>query len=274
VIDAASDLKARTAPGTGRFGSGRAARTGDTLIALTGSDLRARYGRGPWKLVKWLLDPFAAVGIYLLLVTVVLDRAGTAPGLSLACAVVPFQLLMMALVNSMGAVSLRRSIILNMRFDRGLIPVSSVLTESVAFASSFVLIVMMMAIYRVPPTPALLWLPLVLAVTLLLSVALAYPGAIFGLWFSELRVFAISFVRTLFFVSAGLVPLALISGRASDLIRLNPLTGLFESYRDLFLYGRRPAAWELLVPAGFAIVLLLLSVPVYRRDQGQFAKVL
>jgi ABC-type polysaccharide/polyol phosphate export permease len=103
---------------------------------------------------------------------------------------------------------------------------------------------------------------------------MSYPGALFGLWFSELRVFAVSFVRTLFFVSAGLIPLALVSGRASELLKINPLTGIFEAYRDVILYGQRPAAWELLIPIGFAVVILLVSVPVYRRDQGQFAKML
>ena len=52
----------------------------DLLIALSSSDLRARYGRGSWKSLKWLLDPFFATGVYLILVTFVIDRPGVAPG--------------------------------------------------------------------------------------------------------------------------------------------------------------------------------------------------
>lgn len=66
-------------------------------------DLRARYGRGGWQLVKWLFDPFALVGVYLLLVTFILRRGGEALGLSVSCAVIPFQLVMMSIVNAMGA---------------------------------------------------------------------------------------------------------------------------------------------------------------------------
>src|SRR3712207_7638393 len=51
--------------------------------------LRLRYGRGRAQLVKWLIDPFALVGVFLLLVVFVLDRDDPAPALSLACAVVP-----------------------------------------------------------------------------------------------------------------------------------------------------------------------------------------
>src|SRR5438874_2662482 len=74
-----------------RAASGEASAS-DVLISLVRSDLRARYGRGTSQFAKWLLDPFAAVGVYLLLVTIVLHRPGRAPGLSVACAVIPFQL--------------------------------------------------------------------------------------------------------------------------------------------------------------------------------------
>ena len=246
----------------------------DVLVSLTASDLRARYGRGPWQLVKWLVDPFALVGVYLVLVTFVLERAGHAPGLSLACAVVPFQLVMMTVVNALQAVALRQSIILNMDFRRSLIPVSSALTETVAFAASLLLVALMMAVYGVAPTAALAWLPAVLGVNVFFAIACAYVASLFGLWFPDLRPFAISFVRTLFFVAPGLVALSSIGGRANDLVRLNPLTGLFESYRSVLLEGHRPAAWELLVPAGAGALLLALLLPLYRREQRQFAKVI
>jgi lipopolysaccharide transport system permease protein len=248
-------------------------RRAEVLLALTQSDLRARYGRGGVRLFKWLLDPFALVGVYLLLVSVVLDRPGPAPGLSLACAVVPFQLLMMSVMNAMGAVDLRRSIILNMSFERTFIPASAVLTETVAFAASFLLLVLMLGIYQISPTLALLWFPVVVAVNILLAVALAYVASLIGIWFSDLRLFAISVVRTLFFLAPGLVPLSMVGGRAADLLRLNPLSGVFEGYRSVLLYGERPSAWELLVPTAFSLVVLAIVLPIYVREQKQFAKV-
>jgi lipopolysaccharide transport system permease protein len=245
----------------------------DLLATLTQSDLRYRYGRGPWRIVRWLLEPFALVGIFLLLITFVLDRPGVAPGLSLTCAIVPFQLLIASVSNAMVAVRVRRPILLNMAFERSLIPVSSVLTESAAFSASFVLFGLMMAIYAVPPTAALLWLPLVVAVTACFAAGLAYPACIFGIWFGELRPFALSFVRALFFLGPGLVPLAQAPESAQTVLKLNPLTGLFESYRDIFLYGEAPAAWQLVYPLAATAVLLAAFLPLYRREQTQFAKV-
>lgn len=232
-----------------------------------------RYGRGRLRALRWLVEPFALAGVYLVFVAVVLNRPGTAVGLSLACAVVPFQLLMTTATNALGSITTRRSIILNMTFNRLLIPIATTLTEIVVFAASFSLIVVMMAIYGVGPKTSLVWLPVALLVNVLLALGLAFPFALFGLWFRELRIFAISFMRTLFFLAPSLVPHSVTSGHAYDLLKLNPLTGLFDTYRDVFLYGRTPAAWAVLYPAAIALLLLGLSVPLYRREQGQFAKV-
>jgi lipopolysaccharide transport system permease protein len=250
------------------------ARSKDILLALTRSDLLARYGRGSFTLVKWLIDPFALVGVYLALVTLVLDRPGEAPGLSLACAVVPFQLLMATMLNAMSSVPFRESIILNMRFPRMLLPISSALTESAAFAASLLLLALMMAVYGVAPTTAILWLPVAFAVNLALAISVAYGAAFFGLWYPDLRIFTISLVRTLFFLAPGLVPLSQIPDNIADWLRLNPLTGLFETYRDALLYGAAPAAWQLLYPLAFAVVFGGLFFRVYRRDQLHFARML
>jgi ABC-type polysaccharide/polyol phosphate export permease len=246
----------------------------DVLISLTISDLKVRYGRGGWRLVKWIADPFALVGVYLVLVTLVLDRPGEAPGLSLACAVIPFQLFTASVVNAMSAIAARRSIVLNMGFNRTLIPLSGTLTETIAFGASLLLLALMMAVYGIAPTVSILWLPVVIAVTLLLSVGVAYPAALLGIWMPDIGYLVQSFVRVLFFIAPGLVPLSQIHGSAHDLLMINPMTGLFESYRDALLYGNAPGALELLYPAALGVALLLLFVPLFRSEQRQFAKIL
>ena len=98
--------------------------TFDILLSLAASDLRARYAQGSSRLLKWLLDAYATLGVYLLLVAVFLDRPGRAVGLSLACAIVPFQFLMSTVTNALDGVRIRQSVLTNMDFPRMLIPLS------------------------------------------------------------------------------------------------------------------------------------------------------
>lgn len=245
----------------------------DLLWALAASDLRARYGRGRLRGLKWVLDPFAAVGVYLLLVTFVVDRPGRAPGLSIACAVVPFQLVIMTVANALRAVELRSAIVCNMAFDMRLLPVASAIVEAVGFAAALFLLFLMMAIYGIAPAPAFLLMPVVIVVTIAFSAALAFPAALAGTWFPEAHPFAISAARALYFIAPGVVALDQVHGRAHDLLWLNPLTGLFEAFRDVALRGAVPVAWELAYPLAFGAVVLALTLPLWRADEPHFAKV-
>jgi lipopolysaccharide transport system permease protein len=243
------------------------------LAVLTESDLRARYGRGRIRLLKWLLDPVFALGVYFVLVAAVLDRPGHARALQIACAVVPFQLVMTTFTSSLGAIRLRGSIVTNMRFERSLLPLATVLTETVAFVAALGLLFATMALSGVAPTRASLWLLLFIPQTIAIAVAIAYPATLFGLFFPDLRAFGVSAVRTLFFLAPSLVALDTIDGWVKDLLELNPLTGIFEGYRDALIYGRAPALWEVLIPFGYAALSLLIFVPFYRGEQTHFAKV-
>jgi ABC-type polysaccharide/polyol phosphate export permease len=250
----------------------RTARTRDLLTVLARSDLRVRYGRGNLRFVKWVLDPISALGVYLLFVILVIDEGTTATGLSLACAIVPFQLLLSTAVNGIAAVQLRRPIILNMRFPRMLLPLASLATESIAFVATLLILPMLMVFYWVGPTLAILWVLPALAATAVLALALAYPATLFGIWYPELGPIAISVGRAAFFIAPGLVALDQITGTTRELLPINPLTGLFETYRDALLYGQSPAAWQLLVPLGAAALLFALFLPVYRSEQARLAK--
>lgn len=250
----------------------RLRRTRDLLEVLARSDIRVRYGRGKLRFVKWVADPIAALGVYLLLVALVLDEGSEATGLSLACAIVPFQLLLATVINATSAVNLRGSIILNMRFPRVLIPISAVVTESVAFVATLLLLPAMMAVYGVEPTVAALWLPVAIAVTALLAIAVAYPATLFGIWYPDLQPFVVSIARAAFFLAPGLIALDQVTGTARDLLPFNPLTGLFETYRDALLNGTSPAAWELLAPLAAAALIAAVSLPVYLREQRYLAK--
>ncbi len=250
----------------------RARRVLDFLYVLTASDVRIRYGRGRLQAVKWVADPFAALGVYLILVAFLLSDGGDAVGLSLACAIVPFQLVLATAINATSAVNLRASIILNMRFPRTLIPASAVVTESVTFLATLTMLPVLMVVYGVEPQLAILWLPVALATTVALALALAYPATLFGIWYPDLQPFAVSVARAAFFLAPGLIALDQITGTARDLLPINPLTGLFEAYRDALLYGVSPAAWELLVPLGTAALIMLVSIPIYRREEPSLAK--
>jgi ABC-type polysaccharide/polyol phosphate export permease len=181
---------------------------------------------------------------------------------------------MMTIINALRAVDLRRSVITNMAFDKSLIPVASVCTEAVGFTAALFLLAILMVAYGVTPTPWILLLPVVVLNTMLFSLACAFPAALIGLWAPELTPFIMSAARATYFLAPGLIALRHVYGHTHDLLILNPLTGLFESFRDCLLYGQAPQWWELVYPAVFAIAMIAVVYPLWRREAPHFAKVL
>ena len=245
----------------------------EVLLTLAMAQLKDRFGRGRWQLLKWLLDPWAATGVYMVFVAFIVDRGSGNEGMIVACAVIPFQLFLAAILSGLSVVRDRGSLIQNLAFPRELLPAAVTVTEGVGFAASLTLLPVMMVIYGVGPTVALAWLPVVLALNLVLALAGAYIATLFGAWYRELTSFVISAVRILLFLAPGVVALSEITGRANDLVRLNPLTGLFEAYRSIFLYGEAPAPWELGYPALFSAVMIAIYVPLLRSEAPHLAKV-
>jgi len=224
-------------------------------------------------MAKWLFDPFFALGVYFILVAVMLNRSGHDRALMIACSVVPFQLVMTSFTSSLQAVRLRRSILTNMRFDRGLLPLSTVLTETVAFGAALTLLALTMALSRVSPTLHVLWLLVLVPETIVLALAFAYPATIFGLLYPDLRSFGVSAIRTLYFLAPSLVALESVHGIAADLLKLNPLSGIFEGYRAALLYGETPALWTFVIPLAYCVVSFAIFIPLYRAEARHFAKV-
>lgn len=245
----------------------------DLVLSMVEADIRTRYGRGLTVLVRWLADPLGFIGVYLVLVVFVLDRGGKAPGLSIACAVVPFQFVARTVTNALSSVRRRRGLLATTRVPREILPTVSALAEAAGFAASLVLMATLMAVYGVAPSAAALWFPLVALATLAVGASFAYPASLFGFWFPSLTPFAGQLMRALFFLASGLVALEEITGEANEVLRLNPLTGLFEGYRDALLYGETPAPWELLYPIGVALAVAAVFLPIYRREQRHFAKI-
>lgn len=244
----------------------------DVLTVLAITDLQVRYGRGGLRVLKWLIDPLAALGVYLVLVAFIFNESDEAIGLSLVCAIVPFQFVVTISLGALTAISGRSSIIVNMSFPRFLLPVSAAVTESIASAASLIMIPLMLVAYGVGLTASVLWLPVALLVTVVFAASLAYPFSLIGIWWPEYHGLVISLVRTMFFLAPGLIALDLVTGATRDLLPINPLTGIFETFRDALLYGHSPEAWQILVPLAFAAALFAIFVPIYRHEQAELAK--
>ena len=74
------------------------------------------------------------------------------------------------------------------------------------------------------------------------------------------------------FASSTVYPVELVGGRLEALMRLNPMTGIIESYRAVVLYGTLPDPLWFGGTAAVAVGVFLLSWVTFHRAEFRFAE--
>jgi lipopolysaccharide transport system permease protein len=108
----------------------------------------------------------------------------------------------------------------------------------------------------------------------------ALAAAAFAIWTSALNVkyrdirYALPFaIQIMMFLTPVIYPVTLLPQRWRWLLRLNPLSGIIEGFRDA-IFGRAFNWTGLGASAAVTLLLLVASILIFRRMEQEFADVI
>jgi lipopolysaccharide transport system permease protein len=188
-------------------------------------------------------------------------------------ALLPWMYFATAMQGATNVVVENQRVITKIYFPRVVLPISSVLSGLVDFGISFVVLLVLMAYYRIVPTAAILWLPLFALLAVLTALGV-------GLWLSALNAlyrdvrYVVPFlVQFWMFASPVAYPSSLVPARWRWLYGLNPMAGVIEGFRwSLAGHGQPPNI--LLAASSVGVVLLVLGgLLYYHAVEGRIADV-
>ena len=250
-----------------------ARRSWDVLLTLTRADLRDNRDLSALGLLKWLLEPLAALIAYLALIAGVLGHTERAYPLFIIIALIPFRYFSGAISSGLSVVPSYGRIIGAYPLPRGVIPLVPVVSEGASFLVGLLLVVPFAIYFGTGLSLALLWLPVVLAVFAVLTAGPVYLAAVYGLYLPDFRGVAQNLLRLTFLTSTGLVALRRVPGdNLPRLFQANPLSGIFDSFRAIVIAEEAPAAADLVYPLGIGLVLLAAGVLAYRGASATFPR--
>lgn len=243
------------------------------VAALTRAELRNSQDLRPLGLLKWMLEPVAAVVVYVILVAGVFRHAQPAYPLFVILALIPFRFFSSSINDGMSLLQTNARVIGAYALPRGVLPLVPVFAQAASFLISFTLVMPFAMYYKTGLTWALLWLPVVFVVLGVLTAGPTYLAAVYGLYLPDFRGVAQSFLRLSFLASTGLVALGRIPGDGLPrYFKANPLSGIFDALRAIVIRGRSPAAILLLYPLAVGVFLLVAGVVVYRWREAEIPK--
>ena len=179
-----------------------------------------------------------------------------------------------AVVNGTNSLVSNTNLITKVYFPRMFIPAAAVGAGLVDLGVASLVLVGLALFYGAAPAPSgLLLLPLFVALTLLLSLAVGLLVSSLTVKYRDLR-HALPFVLQFWmFASPVIYPSSVVPERwRSLLLAANPLAGIVENFRAA-LVGR-PVHWpSAAAAAALTLALLILSAHVFRRAEESFADV-
>jgi lipopolysaccharide transport system permease protein len=189
------------------------------------------------------------------------------------CALLPWTYFATAMQSATNIIVDQQGVITKIYFPRVVLPVAAVVAGLVDFAISFVVLLVIMAYYRVVPTSAIVWLPAFMLLAVLTALGV-------GLWLSALNAlyrdvrYVLPFlVQFWMFASPVAYPSSLVPAKWRWLYGLNPMAGVIEGFRwALTGHGQPPGI--MLVASSAAVLLLVVSGLVYfHAMEGEIADV-
>ena len=248
----------------------------ELLFFLVWRDLKVRYRQTIIGIGWVVLQPLMTMALF----TAVFGNFAKIPSdgvpypIFTYSALLPWNLFATSLTRGTESVVGNAQLISKIYFPRLLLPISGILSPTVDFAISFVILAVMMIWFRTLPTWGVLALPFFLILALLTALAV-------GLWLSALNVryrdvgHTIPFLVQLWmFASPVAYPVSLVPERWRVLYSLNPMAGVIEGFRWALL-GKESPDFEVIVISSMMVTTLLISgVVFFKHTERTFADVI
>jgi lipopolysaccharide transport system permease protein len=247
----------------------------DLLFILAWRDIKVRYKQTALGAAWAILQPLLTMVVFSLLFGGVakLPSEGVPYPIFTFTALLPWQLFAHALIESGNSLVANQHLITKVYFPRLVIPLGTVLSGLVDFAISFVVLLGMMLVYKVPLSWNLLALPafIFLAVLTALSV---------GIWLSALNVeyrdvrYTIPFLAQFWMFATPIAYSAtLVPEKWRWLYSLNPMTGVVEGFRWAVLGKQGFSLPFFLISLGVVLLLFIGGLAYFRKMEDRFADV-
>ena len=246
----------------------------ELLYFFVWRDVKVRYKQTAIGVAWVVIQPLLTMGVF----TLFFGRLAKLPSDGLPypvfyfCSLVPWTYFATALQNCTSVVVQNQQVITKVFFPRLVLPLSSVIAGLVDFSIGCVVLGIVLGAYHFRPSlAAALWLPILLALTILTALGV-------GLWMSALNAlyrdikYVVPFlVQFWMFASPVVYPSTLVPARWRWLYGLNPMAGVLDGFR-WSLTGHGAAPGPLLIASAAAVGLVLIGgLLFFQRMEGSVA---
>ena len=260
----------------------------ELVAELTRKDITVRYKQAYLGIAWAVLRPVALMLIFTLVKSFVGIDSGTVPYPILTfAALMPWVFFQDATTAGIESVVKNAPLVRKIYFPREIFPLTAVTTKLVEFGISAFILAVLMLWYQMAPTLHILWVPVIILYTLLVSMTIALIGAAVNVTYRDVGNALPIALSLLMYASPVIYPLQLVrdklvtqqaAGEWSDVLftiyTLNPLAGIIDSFQNVVLRDQPPDFSSMLPGMVLTAILIPLSYRFFKSEEAYFADVI
>lgn len=219
-----------------------------------------------------ILDPLMMMLVYVLLVVFIFQRGGPQFPILLFSALLAWRWFIYSLSGSVTSITKNARLIQTLSFPKVVFPLSLVLVGLTNYFLGLVVLIPLLFIFEAKFTLNILWMPIMILVQFCFTFGGALICATLGVYFRDLENIMQFGLRIWFYLSPALYSIhERIPTQLLPIYMLNPFAVLFNSYKNILVWGMPPSEYMLLtVP--LALITCACGLAIFNIKQPDFAK--
>lgn len=222
----------------------------------------------------WILTPLLWMAVYWLLVVGIFNRGEPNYPLFLLCAILPWRAFATTLGQSLTCISGQEGLLKQIAFPKTILPISVVLSNAINLVFGFLILFAFTFVYNINLTINILFLPLIAAIQLILTIGISFFVAIVAIYFADLKNLQQFILRIWLYLSPSLYSVERVPDYLHTWFMLNPFAPIFTNYRNVIMYGQAPDWGWLGVSFTMSVIILMLGLMLFLSQERRLTKVI
>ena len=250
------------------------------IISSIKNEFKTRFIRSKLGGLWMIIHPLAQVLVYALILSHILQaklphiQSQYAYSIYLLAGILGWNLFVEVFSKTLNIFIDNGNLLKKVNFPKLALPLISIGSALINFILLFCIILIVFAVLGHIPYHAIYAIPIVVVVTLLLSIGLGLFLGILNVFIRDIGQIMDVVLNFWFWLTPIVYMLSIIPKQYQPFLLLNPMSSIVMAYQDILVYDKFPQWHLLLYPTILGIFMLYLSMFIYKKANKEMADVL
>lgn len=235
-------------------------------------EIRGKY-KGSFLGVLWsFVNPLLTTLVYAIVFPFLLKGAQEHYTTFIVIAILPWNWFTTIIAQGTSTILGNGNILKKVYFPREILPISINVSGLINFLISCLIICIFLIFSGIGFSWYIIFLPIIVLIQFILLQGIIFITGSINVYIRDLEYIINFFISMLFYATPVLYSMSMFPKKIQSILRLNPMTTIIESYRDIFFYKQMPNLTNLGLVFILSLVILFVGIKIFKKLEKGFAE--